>query len=462
MDGWLNPKLLMSNSANAEAVFRSTAPELVVDGPARCGKTLTILQKLFHLHFKYRGLRSAIVRTDSVDLTDTIRYDIKETLLRYRLDDPRSPVRYGYGGINRFEHLYINGGEMRLGGMNKPGKVLGAEYDIVFFSQAEQSTEEQHQLLKTRVAGTSGIWKRRDGTVLFQFLMDANPDALDHYLKQREEEGLTEFISFTFDDNPLFNRGGVRTPMGVSVIEELDRSLIGVYHDRLFKGLWVSPAGAVFQIEDVHLLDTLPHDFDDYQIYNAMDFGMTAPSTCLWLAEHPRTGDVIIFREFRHTGLTIIELGNRVRELRKEGVIRTIIDNDEEKQKLLLSHCRIPTEMARKGPGSIQDGIYLIQQALKNAVEGKAGGLYFYKGLRDDIRPDPELIRNKKPLSVITEMRNYSFKDESKRTGSSNDDLPVKGNDHGIDPTRYWFLWREERRPTVGFAGTGARRKSII
>lgn len=460
--GWMNPKILPSESDNVKTVFRSTTPELCVDGPARTGKTLAILQKIFHLHFKYKGLRSAIVRSDSVDLTDTIRYDIKETLLRYRLDDKRSPIKYGVGGINRFEYLYINGGEMRLGGMNRPGKVLGAEYDILFYSQAEQSTQEQHQLLKTRVAGTSGVWRDKRGRVLFQFIMDANPDSPDHYLKQREEEGYLEFVNFTFEDNPLYYQGGKQTKVGKTVESELDRGLVGVYHERFYKGMWVTTEGAVFHIDkDVHLIDTLPDDIDDYVFYNAMDFGMTAPSTCVWIAEHPKTKDVIITREFRFSGLTSIELGDHVRKLRKERVLATIIDNDEEKQRLLLSHCRIPTHMARKGPGSIIDGINLMQHALKNTLEGRDGGLRFYTGLREGMPVDPRLIRSKQPVSVIQEMQNLAFKPKSRRTGSLMDDVPI-GSDHGIDPIRYWYLWREQRRPAIGFASGGARRRRLM
>ncbi|MDE0316528.1 MAG: hypothetical protein OXM61_16705 [Candidatus Poribacteria bacterium] len=458
----MNPKILPYQSKNVERIFRSTSPELCVDGPARSGKTLAILQKIFHLHFKFPGLRSAIVRSDSVDLTDTIRYDIKDTLLRFRLDDKRSPVKYGVGGMNRFEYLYINDGEMRLGGMNRPGKVLGAEYDILFYSQAEQSTEEQHQLLKTRVAGSSGVWRNKKGEVLYQYIMDANPDSPDHYLKEREEEGLLDFVTLTFEDNPAFYWNGAWTRMGLSVTSELDRSLVGVYHDRFYKSLWVNPEGAVFGLDKgVHLIDRLPDDIGDYVFYNAMDFGMTAPSVCLWIGEHPKTKDVIVTRELRHSGLTIIELGDYVRELRKERILATVIDNDEEKQKLLLSHCRIPSQMARKGPGSIVDGIGLMQHALKNTSEGKEAGLRFYTGLREGMPTDARLLRSKEPLSVIKEMQNLSFKPKSRRTGSLADDLPV-GSDHGVDPLRYWFLWREERRPAIGFSSGAATRKKRI
>ena len=48
-------------------------------------------------------------------------------------------------------------------------------------------------------------------------------------------------------------------------------------------------------------------------------------------------------------------MGNEVRTLRevnKERILHTVIDNDEEKKQLLMKHCRIHSELTEKGPGS--------------------------------------------------------------------------------------------------------------
>ena len=107
---------------------------------------------------------------------------------------------------------------------------------------------------------------------------------------------------------------------------------------------------------------------------------MTEPNVCLWVGQHAYTGDVLVAKEFRHTGMNIIEFGDRVRDVRKNSdwrVLRTIIDNDENRQQLLLKHCSITSEMARKGPGSIVDGINIIQQLLRNTTEGRDGCLLY-------------------------------------------------------------------------------------
>ena len=73
--------------------------------------------------------------------------------------------------------------------------------------------------------------------------------------------------------------------------------------------------------------------------------------------------------------MDIIEFGNRVRDIRRNSdwrVLRTIIDNDSNRQSLLLKNCSsITSEMARKGPGSIADGLNMIQQLLRNTSEGR-------------------------------------------------------------------------------------------
>ena len=142
-------------------------------------------------------------------------------------------------------------------------------------------------------------------------------------------------------------------------------------------------------------------------------------------------------------------MGHEVRSLRQvngERILGTVIDNDEEKQRLLRTHCRIPSDMTEKGPGSVFHRTLLLQDALKRKK------LKFYRHLR--CNSDPELIRGKKPLDVIQEIRLAHFPKDAKANEN-----PVKGNDHGIDALGYWFLWRESRQGGLGFASGAAKRQ---
>ena len=457
MTSWLNPKLHKSDSENYRDFMTSTEKEIMLIGSTRTTKTTLGLRKQFGLHFRHYGFKSATVRSANVDLHDTIREDIK-FLFKYPLDDPRCPIK-AEGG-SHFHTLHINGGRMVIGGMNRPGRVLGTGLNYLLYSQAEQSTHEEIQTIKTRL-GALKNWTDAKGNVISQLVYDSNPTRKDHHLMKRKENGELPFLQFTFQDNPLFYRKGRWARVGKNYVEQLNKDLEGVYHDWYFKGIAADPEGAVFEIQPEHVIDELPSDIDDYLWYNAMDFGMTEPNVCLWIGQHAYTGDVLVAKEFRHSGMDIIEFGNRVRDVRRNSdwrVLRTIIDNDENRQSLLLKNCSITSEMARKGPGSIADGLNIIQQLLLNTSEGREKGLRFYKGLREGFRPDAKLVRNHKPLDTITEMRNLQYKTEEQKTGTPQDDLPVGRDKHGIDAFRYWCLWRFESQNPLGFGSGGAKR----
>ena len=346
-DFWRSQDLHPYTSENAKAVVNYTGHELVVSGPTRCSKTLRILEYIFYLHFTHKGFKSLILRSDAVDLTSTIRASIKE-LLKYALDDPLSPIA-PRGGLDDFHTLKINGGEMKLGGMNRPGRVLGTKYDLVFFSQIEQSDEEQYQKLKTRVSGDAGNWieggKRR-----YLFIGDANPDRSDHYLLQRKADGKLDWIDFGFQDNPLYYRRGERTP-DWSIVDELDQGLTGIWHDRYFKALWKSPEGAVFTIEPENIVYEIP-DLSECIIDRACDWGMDHPSICLWIAEHKQTGDVTVYREWRKTHTDIDEMGAEIKTYTgDEEIDITVIDNDENREKLLQKFHDIDAERAYNRQG---------------------------------------------------------------------------------------------------------------
>ena len=445
---WLHPQIFGGTTPAHREMMMDRSREICAEGPARTSKTLRNLRKLLSLHFRHEGFMSCIVRTNSVDLDDTIRFDLRNTLLKYQLDDPRSPISQA-GGPTRFHTLRINGGEMRLGGMNRPGRILGTEYDAIMLSELSQFTEDQYQMLKTRCSGSAGNWRDADGNVQFQIMCDTNPTVPDSWMYQREDEGLLKFVKFGFSDNPAFFRNGRWSKVGKTTVEELNRGLTGIYHDRYFKGLRRAPEGMVFELSESDIIEELP-DMSGFIHYNAMDFGMSAPSVCLWVAENPHTEEVVVYREWRHTQRTSIDMGNEVRTIRevnKERILHTVIDNDEEKKRLLLTHCRIHAELTEKGPGSVFHRTLLVQNALKEKK------LKFYRHLR--CNSDSELIRNKKPLDVIQEIRLAHYPANSKA-----DENPVKGFDHGIDALGYWFLWREGRRgASVGFASGVAKRQ---
>ena len=197
---WRNPDLFAFESEKAiEVANYTTGVPLIVSGPTRTGKTLKLLEKVVQLHFANPGFRSLVLRSDAVDLTETIRRDLRDVLFKYHLDDPLSPIiADGFGGSQNFKSLAINGGQKVFGGMNRPGRVLGTSYNLIFSSQIEQFSEEQFNFLMTRCAGDAPNWTDENGRRLGLLIGDANPDVEEHWLKEYESAGNIKVYQFRF------------------------------------------------------------------------------------------------------------------------------------------------------------------------------------------------------------------------------------------------------------------------
>ena len=421
---WRNPDLFAFQSENCRAVVEYKGTELVVSGPTRSAKTLRILEFLFATMFAYRGLRVLVCRSKEVDLRDTIKVDIRDDLLKFDLDDPLSPVT-AIGGRN-FTHLEINGGRMTFGGMDRPGKILGTKYDIVFYSQIEQSTPEEYQKLKTRCSGDAKNWiDPVTGDVRNLLIGDANPAQDTHYLLEREANGLTDFIHFGFDDNPLFFRNGERTADRERVVGELDKSLTGIWHDRLFKALWVSAEGVVFsEFSKEHHVKAIEKPAGGRWVMS-VDFGFTDPCSALLI--HEKDGMLTVWRELYKVGLTLDDfIGEASTILADEDVeIEAMICDHNSEHIERLKREGFPAVHAEKP--MIVTGLELIRSRLVNDT----------LVISDRANRSPDSNIDKGCKGLIDEFGAYCYKPPEKRLGNRKDDIPVDKDNHSIDPLRY-------------------------
>ena len=430
MRGYLSPKIIPAESEVHREVMMSTDPELCSEGPARTAKTMRNLQKDLALHCKYYGFRSAVIRVNAVDLDDTIRTELVNLILRHQLDDPRSQIKQ-QGGLSKFYRLYLNGGVMRLGGMSRPGAILGGKYDLAICSELSQFSEEMYQLIKTRVTGDSGKWVLKDGRICFQMLSDTNPDIPSHWMYQRETEGLLRFLKFDFTDNPYYFRKGRWTRVGKTSVDELDRGNTGIWHDRYFKGLRKAPEGAVFDLEDCHIIDKMPKIDDSVKIYRMADFGMSpSPNVCVWLVECQVTGDVTAVREWRALNADTIEMAESIKAFDLGKVARTITDNDKNAISILRRN-GIPAIPAVKGPDSVKLRIALMNAALNRTRNGEDGAFRIYRGLR--CNKDSQLALKKRRMSLIEEMEGLVYGEDREQ---------LVGEHHAVDACGYFFLWK--------------------
>lgn len=437
---WRNKDLYAFESDNCLFVKNYNGRFLVVSGPTRTGKTLTILEYIVWIGLQVPKMRIGIVRAQAVDLSDTIRPSIRDDLLEYRFSDPLSPFR-ARGGDEAFTNIYLpNGTEIVLFGADREKKLLGGRFDIVFYSQAEQATQEQIQILLTRTVAT-GAWKYPDGSPRSLIICDDNPYRTDDPIWEAYNSGADiDWITFGFNDNPFFYRKGQKT-QNYGEVEKLDKDLIGVYHDRYFKGIRKSPTGAVFELQDCHKITELPWDEstqDQWLFFRAMDFGMSSPSTTLWIAEHKETQEVVVFREWGQTKTDVMLMAEQILPLSPEDIETTIIDNNENNHDILEREFDIDCEMTVKNDKSIMTGVYCIQKGLRQTVlnreaglENNPGGLRIFEDVYG-VETDPDVH----VMTTWEELSKKVFAENTKK------DTLEDGDDHKIDPLRYYYLYR--------------------
>ena len=156
-------------------------PELILAGPADTGKTIAMLWKLDAIAKQYPKASLVIARKQQTDLWSTAI----ESFKRYIINE--QPIRI-YGGETPAFFEYWNGSRIWTAGLDKPGKVLSAEHDIVYVNQAEECALVDWETLTTRASGRAG------NVPYAQVIGDCNLANPSHWIKQRQKAGTLTFF----------------------------------------------------------------------------------------------------------------------------------------------------------------------------------------------------------------------------------------------------------------------------
>lgn len=220
----------------ARDLFGDRSPELLITGAAGTGKSRAALEKLHLIACKYPGCRLLMVRKTRESLTQSAMVTYTRKVLH-----PLDGVHF-YTVAQ--EYRYPNGSAIAVAGMDNPGKVLSAEYDIAYVMQAEELELTDWETITTRL--------RYGATPYHQLYGDANPASQQHWLYRRMLAGSLRFLYSVHEDNPeLFDQAsGLVTPFGADYLAKLDR-LTGFRKERLRYGRWVGAEGLVYTDFDV-------------------------------------------------------------------------------------------------------------------------------------------------------------------------------------------------------------------
>jgi phage terminase large subunit len=396
-------------------MLATAKPEVIDSGPAGTGKSRAGLEKINYCCLTYPGLRALIVRKTRTSLSETGLDTFERFVLA--LDHPM--VINGPRRRNRQVYQYPNGSAIVLGGMDKPGRILSAEFDLIFVQQAEELQEEDWEILITRLRST---------TLPFQQIIgDCNPDRPTHWIKRRSEGRLLDLLNSRHEENPLLHDGRDWTPFGVTYIEKLDR-LTGVRKERLRYGRWVQAAGVIYSDYDeaIHLI--YPQDVPKIvrRYVGGVDWGYSNPGflgvfACDYDDRMYLVAQILRANETDDWWLA------RALELHEEYGFETIqCDPSEPAYIAKFRRAGLPAEA---GFNSVRPGITAMQQRFKDNR--------FYI-VRDCVRyPDLGLVEDYKPASLEQELLGYVWAGKGK-------DQPVKKDDHGCDGTRYAVTYVDE------------------
>ena len=262
--------------------------EVVLAGPADCGKTIATLTKLHWLACTYPGASLVIARKQLTDTYGSVLVTFQKKVLGA---DKRIVVPYGGEKPQWFD--YPNGSRIWVAGLDKPGKVLSAEHDVILVCQGEELSLPDWETLTTRTTGRAGHMPYS------QAILDVNPAGPTHWIRTRAKTGALTMFESTHKDNPeLFDQAtGQITEQGEKRIGRL-KTLTGARLMRLYHGLWVSPEGAIYSVfdENKHQVKAFPIPLT-WPRFVGID-PMGAHIAALWGAVDPQANILHIYREY--------------------------------------------------------------------------------------------------------------------------------------------------------------------
>ena len=269
----------------ALSLLKSGAKHILLFGGSRSGKTTVLVMAIIFRALKFAGSRHLICRYRAKDARSSV---LRETLIPW-LDNT-----VGKGGYRYLAHesmiTLFNGSEIWIGGLGdreQADKILGHEYNTIYFNEISQlsyiAVTTAYSRLAMRIEGCKNL-----------FYYDCNPGSPLHWAykvfvlkkqflsgEQLEKPELYQSMLL----NPEDNRDNLPEDYITDILDVLPEKQKARFRD----GLWVKAEGVIYDRFDETMIvkvDDLPKQFDRYAA--GQDFGLNITFVKIaWL------GDVI-------------------------------------------------------------------------------------------------------------------------------------------------------------------------
>ena len=417
------------------------------------------MQMLHRQLIRNPGMRVAVIRPTYKSVKENIIPQWRDKVLLHGFDPhPLNPIERTIGGTERVESLlYRNKSRMVFGGMDDSGKILGGEFDIIFYNQVEQGLEEDWEVLWSRLRW--GRWKYPYGYGSKLLIGDCNPSRRKHWILNRAEQGKTKLCYVGLDSNPYLFYNGDWTEEGEIYREDCKLRFTGLRLRRGLYGEWCSPDGLVYEYDpDKHDMKLMKDEIGkDWKFSAAIDHGERNPFVFQLYCGPPDKSYVVLYKEIYKPGLDTDQMRNMVDDLLKKHLPHgktakdlqwTVADHRPGINKT-IGKIGLPIENADK---ELEPGIDCVQLCLRDEK------VFFNV---DSLAHRPDRERNEKawPIKTVEEFDRYAFRDEDKLDGSDKDEQPVDAFNDGMDTLRYELVkWN---KPTVRIPTVRSNKKIV-
>ena len=402
----------------ARDFVRYHGSEAIVHGPAETGKTISALRKLDLCALKYPRASLVIARKTLTSAYSTVLQTYTEKVVNGRSDV--AP----YGGAKPEWFDYSNGSRIWIAGLDKMGKVLSAEHDIIYVNQAEELDLSDWETLTTRTTGRAG------NMPYAQTIGDANPSYPTHWMYKRDS---LRMFGSRHEDNPaLYDpRTGKLTEQGARTMAVLD-NLTGVRYQRLRLGLPAQAEGAIYTEWDEATHRIYAEDVPTPRRYiAAQDWGYTNPGVfAVFGLDYD--GKMYLLRQVYQSRKTIdwwVETATQLQGV--YGPFEAVVCDPSEPAYIATYQQHGLRAVA--ADNAVKPGIDLVKQRLAHKR------LFFVRDSLHDV--DEALLEGHTPQRVEDEFPAYVWADKV------NKEEPVKADDHGVDMVRYAVMYVDGINP---------------
>ena len=269
--------------SEALALLKSGAKHILLYGGSRSGKTTVLVMAIIYRALLYAGSRHLICRYRAKDARSSV---LRETLMPW-LDNTVGKNRYTYLSHESMVTLF-NGSEIWIGGLGdreQADKILGHEYNTIYFNEISQLSYAAVTTAYSRLA-----MRIKDCRNLFFY--DCNPGSPLHWAykifvlkktfltgEQLEKPELYQSMLL----NPEDNKDNLPEDYISDILDTLPEKQKARFRD----GLWVKAEGVIYDKFDETMIvkvSELPERFDRYAA--GQDFGLNITFVLIgWLGD---------------------------------------------------------------------------------------------------------------------------------------------------------------------------------